>query len=180
MSRSLYIVKQQFKIHIDSVDTTLPLTNSLLHDDWYKGPFYPTLTPPFKRPTPQNSSRNMPPYPLMSYATIIWSWAIRSNPFDTCSNGFLIVSTTPLVHVQICYVQPRKYFCFNAFYFFCFEWFSHGSMLSTAPIHKPKFDIWHLRSFGATFCKHVFWLIPMCKYFPSDVEICMTLKCNIS
>lgn len=40
--------------------------------------------------------------PMMSHATIIWSQAICRDPFDTSSNGFLIVSTPPLVHVQLC------------------------------------------------------------------------------
>jgi hypothetical protein len=31
-------------IHTDSIDTTLPLNNSLLHNDWYKSPFYTTPT----------------------------------------------------------------------------------------------------------------------------------------
>ena len=49
----------------------------------------------------------------MSYATIIWSWAVCSDPFDTSLDGFLIVSTTPLVHVQVYYVLPRGWFWFN-------------------------------------------------------------------
>ena len=42
--------------------------------------------------------------PLMSHETIIWSRAICCDPFDTSLDGFLIVSTPPLVHVQVCYV----------------------------------------------------------------------------
>ena len=31
------------------------------------------------------------------------------------------------------------------------------------PVHEPKLDICHLCGLGATYPKHVFLLIPMCK-----------------
>ena len=48
----------------------------------------------------------------------------------------------------------------------------------TGPQTKP----WHLspRGLVAPYPKHFFWLIPMCKWFPIDSKICMTLKCSIS
>ena len=49
----------------------------------------------------------------MSYVTLIWSWMVRPNPFDSNLDGLWIVSTTPLGHVQVCYVLPHEYFLFN-------------------------------------------------------------------
>ena len=56
---------------------------------------------------PFRSLRNQEYASMMSYATIIWLWAIRSDPFDIISNGFLKISTTYLVQVQVCYVLPH-------------------------------------------------------------------------
>lgn len=36
IAKILFILKNHFKIHIDSIDTTFPLHDSLLHNDWYK------------------------------------------------------------------------------------------------------------------------------------------------
>ena len=47
------------------------------------------------------------------------------------------------------------------------------------PIHEQKLDMCHQYDLGATYPKHVLLLIPMCKWFPIDMNICMTLKCNI-
>ena len=44
--------------------------------------------------------------PLMSFVIIIWLWAVHFDAFDISSDGFLIVSTTPLVYSQVCYVLP--------------------------------------------------------------------------
>ena len=46
-------------------------------------------------------------------------------------------------------------------------------------VHEPKINICHLRGFWATYHKHVFLLIPMCKWFPINLKISMTLKRNI-
>ena len=57
----------------------------------------------------------------MSYVTIVWLWAICFDCFDISSDGFFIISTTPLVHVQVCYVLLCRWIWFNRVSYFLID-----------------------------------------------------------
>ena len=56
----------------------------------------------------------------------------------------------------------------------------YSHQFTVEPVHERLFDICHLRGLRVAYPKYVFLLIPMCKWFPIDLKICMTLKCSRS
>ena len=80
-------------------------------------------------------------------ATILWLRVIRSDPFDTSSDGFLINSTTPLVS---CLSLLCSAMLIIQIWECALNWFTMKL------VHEPKLDIRHLCGLGATYPKHVF------------------------
>ena len=120
---------------------------------------------------------------LMSYAAIIWLWMIHYDLFDTSLDGFFRLFQLLLMFMVkfgiSCHVDN-----FDSTKLAIFGLIKHGSVISTGfttePFQKHPLDICHLRDLGATYPKHFFLLIPMCKWSPNDLRICMNLKHIIS
>jgi hypothetical protein len=91
------------------------------------------------------------------------------DPFHTSSDGFLVVLTTSLVHVHVCYVLSRD--SFDSTYLAKFGliqiWECALNWFTMELIHKLKLDIYHLHSLGATYPKNVFIVDPYVQMIPN-------------
>ena len=98
----------------------------------------------------------------MSYATIIWLWAVPFEPFDTSLDDFLIVFNQPLSmfkFAMFCHFDSMELVIFGSLQTWecALNWF-----LQAQPVHEPNLDMCHLHGFGETYPKHAFFCWSLC------------------
>ena len=100
-------------------------------------------------------------------------------PFDSSSDGFLTILTTLFFHIQVWCVLPRGLFWFVIVSYF---WIYSNLvvLLSTCLQWNRILTIVTFVVWGQHVLNVFFLLIPLCKWFPIDMNICMTLKHDIS